>query len=99
MKHYASNALLIAALVGGVLFLLRDEVFFLQAIDGRVIRSWQDVVANASNEGSPEITPMVELQTSAGVVALEVPLAVYNQARPGSTVHKRRFSNRVVVSR
>jgi hypothetical protein len=81
-----------------VAFVFRDQVFFLQGFEGRVTRSWYELVHNAST-GSRESTPMVEVLTAQGALQVEVPQAVYNQAKVGTWMAKKRFTTRVTVSR
>lgn len=90
-------AVVAVALVGGVvLFLARDQIFFLQHFEGDVIRVWRDEHHNVSTDGI-DSTPMAELRTASGeVVEVELPEKAYTRVRAGMHVSKRVFSNRIV---
>ena len=96
MSRHFYPALVFSLLLGGAYWLLKDEVHFLMGYQGKIVRVYRDEVANGSTGGINSDT-MVEIETAGGRVKVEVPHNVFVDARPGMTITKRRFSNRVIL--
>lgn len=98
MKRLLNALVPLAIVAAAVAFLFRDEVHFLRSYEGTVVRVFRDDTMNAST-GAYSTDPMMEIDTKHGRITVEVPLSTFHDARPGMTVKKRPFSNRVSLGR
>jgi hypothetical protein len=86
----------VGLVAGAAFWFLKDDVHFLMGYQGTVVRAFREDVSNASTGGVLSDT-LLEVETAAGRITLKVPHNVYVDAKPGKSIIKRRFSNRVII--